>query len=492
MSIFKKIILLIIIALAFFVRLYKINSPIADWHSHRQADTASVTNQYLNGNANIFIPKYHDLSNVQSGKENPKGYRMVELPIYNYLSLINYKVINIFNKNIPKETTYRLTSIFISILSAIFIFLLVFQFTKNYLASILSMSSFLFLPFNIYYSRAILPEPLAILFTVLTLYSFNKNKILSGIFFALGILTKPYIGIIIFPYLLYASLQKINLKKIIYLVIFSLISLLPFIIWRLWIKQFSEGIPSSNWLMNSSDSTTFPEWWHGINLSWLNKMVAFRPYWFNWLFVQRISILILGSYGLIFAFLGLNYKKNQIQKFTVLSLIGILFYFIIFARGNIQHDYYQNLIMPFISIYFGLGIFYIYEIIYSKKLTSLFTIIPILFLSIFFSWQHVKEYYKVNNSTIVEVGKIIDQKLPKDAIVIAPYQGDTAFLYQTNRSGYPTEIYNIKETISLTPNNPHFLVSTNYDTYTNQMISKYQTVDKTDQYIILNLDNEQN
>jgi len=369
--------------------------------------------------------------------------------------------------------------------------LIVHQLTKNYLASILSMSSFLFLPFNIFYSRAILPEPLAIFFTLGTLYTFNKNKIISAIFFALGLLTKPFIGIIIFPYLFYLSVQKISLNKILKLTIFSIISLAPFIIWRIWIGRFSEGIPSSKWLLNNSDSTTFPEWWRGINLSWLNKIVAFRPYWFNWLFLHRIGNLILGTYGVIFAFLGLNYKKNQTQKFNILNLIGIFLYFIIVARGNIQHDYYQNLVMPFISIYFGLGIFYIHNIIFNNKLTSLFTILPLITISLFFSWQQVKEYYKINNTIIVEVGKIVDSTLPSNAIVIAPYQGDTAFLYQTNRTGYPTEIYNISETISLTPNHPHYLVSINYDNYTNEMISKYQTVDKTNQYIILNLDNEQ-
>ena len=42
----NKILFVIILLLGFGVRLYKITSPIADWHSWRQADTASVTRNF--------------------------------------------------------------------------------------------------------------------------------------------------------------------------------------------------------------------------------------------------------------------------------------------------------------------------------------------------------------------------------------------------------------------------------------------------------------
>lgn len=490
MKLNQKVTIIIIFVLGFWVRLYKINNPIADWHSHRQADTASVTNLYLQNGLDLLHPKYHDLSDVQSGKENPQGYRMVEFPVYNLICFTNYKIVSIFSKNISYEVVYRFTSIIISLTSALFIFLLVKKLTDNFFASAICLSSFLFIPFNIYYSRAILPEPLAILFSITTLYFFAKNKIISAIFFALGILIKPYIAIILFPFLLFLSLQKISLKKLIPLFIFSIISLIPFIAWRIWIHQFSEGIPSALWLLNNSNSKIVNDWWHGLHIDWINKIIAFRPHWINWLFAERIGKLILGIYGSIFVFLGLNYKKNTTQNFTTLTFIGILFYFIIIAQGNIQHDYYQNLIMPFISIYFGLGIYYIYDIMFHQKITAWFVILPILGLSLFFSWNQIKGYYQINNGNIIQVGEIVNKTLPLNAIVIAPYQGDTAFLYQTRRTGYPTEIYNFSEISKLTPNNPHFLVSLNNDTYTNKMAHQYQTVVKNNEYIILNLDNE--
>ena len=81
----NKLILIFIILVAFLVRLYRIDNPIADWHSFRQADTASVTREYIENSIDLLRPRYHDLSNIQSGFDNPMGYRMVEFPFINGL-----------------------------------------------------------------------------------------------------------------------------------------------------------------------------------------------------------------------------------------------------------------------------------------------------------------------------------------------------------------------------------------------------------------------
>src|SRR5689334_19814520 len=73
----------IILIIATVMRLYRITNPLADWHSFRQADTASVTREYVKHGIDLLHPTYHDLSNIQSGKDNPKGYRMVEFPLVN-------------------------------------------------------------------------------------------------------------------------------------------------------------------------------------------------------------------------------------------------------------------------------------------------------------------------------------------------------------------------------------------------------------------------
>ena len=62
-----------IVVLALVLRLYKIDNPVADWHSWRQADTASVTRVFAKDGINLFLPRFQDLSSIPSGQTNPPG-----------------------------------------------------------------------------------------------------------------------------------------------------------------------------------------------------------------------------------------------------------------------------------------------------------------------------------------------------------------------------------------------------------------------------------
>src|SRR3989344_9203010 len=96
----KKLIPILAIITAFMgllVRLYKIGNPVADWHSFRQADTASVTRVYAEEGINLLIPRYHDISTTQSGLFNPEGYRFVEFPIFNAIHALLLTNFGIFS-----------------------------------------------------------------------------------------------------------------------------------------------------------------------------------------------------------------------------------------------------------------------------------------------------------------------------------------------------------------------------------------------------------
>lgn len=486
MTTIQKFSLIIFLSLGLIFRLYRLQTPVADWHSFRQADTASVANNFVKFGINLLIPTYHDLSNTQSGITNPRGYRMVELPIYNLLSTYFHII---FKSSV--DVSSRLVSIIFSLGSAFLIFLICFQQTRLFLPSLLPLLVFLFLPFNIFYSRSILPEPTAVFFMLLSLYLFRFNIFFSALSLSLSILVKPYTAIIALPTIILFSAQKyfksINLKTLFLLISFTAITLIPFYLWRQWIGQFPAGIPKSDWLLNNSDSTTFPNWFHGYNLTFLNKMIAFRPHWFYWLFKERLANLILGTFGIIPLFLGLVYKKYQTQKFSFTLWLGIFLYFIVIAQGNIQHDYYQVLIIPFISIITGFGLYYISTFLFSSRFFSIFSILIISIFSIYFSYDQVKGYYQINNPKIIQAGNTAKALLPSNSLIVAPYTGDTAFLYQTGFSGWPVEIYDIDTILSEHPDNPIFLISVNYDQYTNSLIPKYPVVTRNSDFIILKL-----
>lgn len=481
----SQILLLFVLLLAgFLVRFYKINSPIADWHSFRQADTASVTDNFLKNGPNLLYPTYHDLSNVQSGLDNPRGLRFVEFPLYNLLCFTTAKILPF-----PPTISYRLTSIFISLLSSFTIFLIALKYSRNFLVSVFSLSAFLFLPFNIYYSRAILPEPLAVLLMLLALYFFDSHLLLSSLFFSLGLLVKPFIGFVIFPTLLILIfIHKpyfINHKSL--LVIF-IVSLVPFLLWRFHISHFPQAIPYSKWLFNTQKQYLGPHNWSpDIKVNPLVSMISFKPYWWRWLFYERIGNLILGSFGLIPLFLGLAYRHKHLSKISFSLIAGIILYFIVVAGGNIQHDYYQILIIPSLSLLLGLGLFYQLRFVFKNPLISLFSLLIVIIFSLGFSFYQIKEFYKINNPSIIAAGLAAHQLLPPNALVIAPYNGDTALLYQTHRSGWPIEIYDLPSLQNQHPQNPIYLVSVNLDDYTNKLIKEHPPIYQNNQFVILSL-----
>ena len=421
--------LLILLVCAFVIRLYGFSNPIADWHSWRQADTSAVSRNFVKQGYDILHPRFDDLSNVASGKDNPLGYRFVEFPLYNLLQALTYQIIGVFTL----EQWGRLVTIFSSLASISCIYLLVKKYASTR-AGFLAALFYAVLPYNIYYGRVILPDPSMVAASLLCLYFFDrwisaKNPRLDHWFFltvlsgASALLLKPYAVFFLLPVVI-SVFQKYHLKSLIqwklWLMVLGII--IPLIWWRQWMTQYPEGIPVNTWLMNGNG-------------------IRFRPAFFRWIGYERIIKLIAGHIGLLFLMLGTYQVLQQKNKLYFASfLVGSLAYVTIFATGNVQHDYYQILIMPTIAIFMGLGA----EFLLTRKFFNasfvmrLILVVGIMLVSFYGSWQQVKGYFNVNNPSIVTAGQIVDKITPPDAKIVALYDGDTSFLYQTNRQGWPT------------------------------------------------------
>lgn len=444
----EYVILSTILIFGFFARLYKIGNPIADWHSWRQADTASVSKIFAEKRINFLYPKYHDISSIQTGIFNPNGYRMVEFPIYNAVHVFLYKNIGRFSL----EVWGRLLTALISLATAVFIFLLGKK-HANAVVGLLSAFFYLFLPFNIYFSRVILPDPLGVLFAVAGIYFFDINIVLSAAIFALALLQKPYFIFYLIPFALF-FLDRRNLKKSL---IFAFLAFSPWVLWRLWVSQFPEGIPFWEWAFNGD-------------------RIRFHLAFWRWIFGERLGILILGGFGLI-PFAAALIKK-PINKFILWFLLGMFLYVSIVASANVRHDYYQIIIVPAVSLALAEGSLWLWK---RSKLILLFSLV-IMFLV---SWDRIKPFYQVNHYEIIEAGKKIDEITPKDALVVAPYNGDTAFLYQTNRHGWPAVDDSIENIIK---KGADYYVSVDLASPDTLEFSKmFATLQKTDKYIILDL-----
>lgn len=470
----EYILLFLILILGFVVRLYKIDNPIADWHSWRQADTASVTRMYVENGINLLLPRYHDISSIQTGIFNPMGYRMVEFPFYNAIGAI----LTVHVPRFSLEVWSRLITISCVLISGLFLYFIGKRFLGSW-GGLLSVFFYLFIPYNIYFTRVILPDPMGVTFGVISLWAFVKffddggdlYFYLSGIFFAAMLLIKPYLGVYIFP-MIYLAVKKYGMKNIFHnkkilfkLITFSIVAFLPFAIWRIWTAKFPEGIPFYLWAFNGNH-------------------IRFKPSFWYWIFGERLGHLILGSLGLIpFIFGVFNTKVKNL--FIHWFLIGILFYIVAVADANVMHDYYQIISIPAIALGLAAGSYYLWsQSIFNKWITRT-TLILSIGVMLITGWNQVVGDYQINHPEILEAGAEVDRITPKNAIVIAPYNGDTAFLYATKRSGWPAIDNSIDNIIK---EGASYYVSVNLgDADTKMIASRFTTIEKTDKYIIIDL-----
>jgi hypothetical protein len=471
---FEYILLAIILILGFTVRLYRINNPIADWHSWRQADTASVSKIYLEKGMNLFLPRYHDISSIQTGDPNPQGYRMVEFPFYNALNVVLARAFG----SISLEVWARLISIFEALVTSLFLYLIGRRLLGKSVG-LLSAFFYLFIPYNIYFTRVILPDPMGVMFGVISLwafleFTFSGKKILllvSSVFFAMALLIKPYLGFYIFP-IIYLAVKKYGIKSffknkrlILGTLTYLAIMFTPFLLWRGWEAKFPEGIPFYEWAFNGN-------------------LIRFKPSWWYWIFGERLGHLILGSLGIIpFVFGVLNTKVKNL--FIQAFLTGAFFYVVGVSSANVMHDYYQILTIPVIAITLASGSIFLWNTEFFNKILRRTILVVSVGVMLITGWNQIVGNFNVNHPEIMEAGAEVDRVTPKDALIIAPYNGDTAFLYQTGRSGWPAIDDSIENIIE---KGADYYVSVDLGSKDTKMVEAgYKTLKKTDKYIIIDL-----
>lgn len=568
--------LVFLLLLSLILRLYKIGDPVADWHSFRQADTISVAWEYYRAMVgypktqspagadallvtytracgfaclDLLRPQYQDLSNIQSGEENLAGWRMVEWPI---VSAAVAAIMYILESE-QAELIYRLVDIGFSLLSVAGVYLLVEKVSGRKLTAFLAALALAILPYSVFYSRTILPEVALITGQIWSLYFFMKLLaagshrerwcwlVVTAVTLALTLLIKP-VAVFLAPVLIYLVWQKQGwqaLKKC-YWYVLAAAALAPLILWRKWIVGFPSGIPSNDWLLQGQVKALSVTWW-------------------RWLGVERFVKMILGLFGSVVALgaifgLGKNRSADEKLKrwrgFLLTYLLGSLLFLIVFASGNVQHDYYQNFILPSLVVALAAGLTVlidkvrqvtrqqrpamvggillalVLQIAYfwlvadfdnfnlGQTIGWRLPVLMVVWLAIFVLWVfflkakqmrwqvfligfflagtvsgliplkvRILDFYKIHTWAGVEAGRRARELLPTNARVIAPYQGDTTLLWQTRRRGWPIG-FEIETKIA--SGATHYL-TVNFDDEANELAAQYETLVKTEDYLILDL-----
>ena len=477
----KILLPVLIFIITFIPRLYRINNPIADWHSWRQADTAAVARNFATSRFNLFYPQADSLmSNSGLGLSNPDRLFINEFPFYNAIVALFYKTFGI------NTAIARLVSITFASAGAVFLYLL----TTRLFGQTIGLTTGLYYalnPYNIYYGRVIMPEPVFISLSIASLYLclvWVKSKrwlhaVIFGLVLSLAILAKPYAIFMGIPmaYWFIINNSKLVKNKLVLktkqilqnkqLYFILLIALIPLALWRRHHDNIPEGTFNSRWLFNETK-------------------IRFTGAFFRWLIFDRLNRLIFATGGFVLFIIGiLNSYINKKRGLIFAWLLSIVLYMTIFAMGNVTHDYYQLPIMPVGAILVAFGFWKIINQSanrLSKKLNILIAG-SLIIISLAFGWYEVRGYFNINHPEIVVAGQAVDQLLPQDAIVIAPYNRDVAFLYQTNRHGWPIGT-NLQDKVN--KGATHY-VSVNLDTETKQLMENCSVLQQTDQFVIIDL-----
>ncbi|HYK07912.1 MAG TPA: glycosyltransferase family 39 protein [Candidatus Eisenbacteria bacterium] len=477
-----EIILLTLLLIgAFTVRLYRFSGPIADWHSWRQADTSSVSRNFVKYGFDLLHPRIDNISNVQTdGKyENPKGYFFAEFPLYNTAQAGLYVLLGHFTL----EEWGRLVTIFSSLFVMIFIYLLCKKYaskTSGYFA----VFFYAFLPFVIYYSRTILPASSMLATLLGSVYFFDlfldvQSTGKKYLFFCISLFLITA-SILIMPYALFYALPFLYLlwKKFGFafflkwqIYAYLILAITPFVAWRLWMLQYPEGIPANDWLFNGGN-------------------IRFTGSFFYWLFAERMGRLILGYWGVALLVIGIIAKKKHIG-FFLSFFVSSLVYLTVIARGNVQHDYYQLVIMPSVVILLGLGSEFLF--VSSKEVVNTYAGWVLLcvccLFSIAFGWYSVRDFFNINNPNIVVAGKAVDRVTPKNAKILTFYNGDSTLLYQTNRFGWASLEKPLEDMIKMGAD--YIVIPNPTPNDLNGFGKDYKVVAVTPQYLIINLHHKQ-
>jgi hypothetical protein len=466
---------LVLFLVAVVVRLYHIDAPVADWHSWRQSDTAAVARNFLRLGVDPLDPRYDDLSNIQSGKDNPQGYRMVEFPIYQLLAVGVVRLV----PQISVVVALRLVTILASAGTAVLLVVL-FAPSVGLLAAMIAGFVYAILPYSIYYGRVILPEPLAVFFSIASLVllaemmaRIGKRRwlffVASIVCFAGALLVKPTAGFLMLPALpILLPRRRITAKRVFVFLVYGALSLVPLLLWRKWILQFPEGIPVYDWLLNAGN-------------------IRFKGAWFHWLFAERLANLILGYWLMIPLGVGAMIASRKGRSMVWTLVFGTLLYLTIFAAGNVQHDYYQIVTLPSVCILVGLGLGAMLTHEALGRWYARWTVVAVaVLMGLAFSFFTIRTYYWVNRQDIVDAGRMADKLLPPNAKVIAPYNGDTTFLFQTGRQGWPLG-FDIQKHIEMGATHYVTVSPTDNDLETRDLANMYTVLVRNDHFAIIDL-----
>ncbi len=324
----RRLLLLVILLVALGVRLRGITNPLLDDQAWRQADTASMASHMLGRLTDIpgvFLPK------LNYDGVTPQSVEL-EFPFLPYLVAWTWTLFG------WADIWGRIWSVVLSLVTVGGVYYLGRRiFTDR--VGLLAAASYALMPLSIYYGRVVMPEPMAQAWSIWALAmiwrwrnsSEDRGVWKIGLLMAGAILAKlPQL--MLFPVALLLGFYPLNHKRVGQIVRFSLIVLIPPMVYYLWVhfnvapsSQFVSGIMAGNMADKS-------------NLNWNvlghNLQRGFTG-----------SVLLLSGIGLC----RLMFSRSP-ERIVLIAWSGIAVLYVVLVCVRIPLDYYLVPILPLVAL----------------------------------------------------------------------------------------------------------------------------------------------
>lgn len=372
--VFIPLLLLLIILLGFYFRVYHVDYPVVGYHNWKETHYLTEARNFAREgffSAGFFVPMwdYPSIHEVQDGSHSDT---FPTTPILVGLFF------NIFGISL---TLARLVNIFLSLGSILFMYLIVkYLFNRNDLA-LLSAFILAINPLNIFFGRQMELINSALFFSLAGTYFYLiwlkipswKNTVLFSLFFALGVLTKYTFALLFFPMLLMFPFKRLLDKSMIKKHLFILFIVILSLVWILYIPTVS---PTLGEELSSTDLGLIfsGEFWNIMKYFFSDNYTLYG----TWLFVIGAIIFAL------FTIKSKKYKTNQGYKYFFVYLIAAIPWFVYMSYKLQGHNYHQYPLLPLYCFIIAYTILFISvnlcKLINFKKLKWFIVLILLFFL----------------------------------------------------------------------------------------------------------------
>ena len=433
--------LYIVLALGLALRLVNLQTPLIDKQAWRQTDTAAIARNFYEEGYSLFYPRV-------DWRGTTPGYVETNFPLYPFVVALLYAA---------ADGTYewlgRLVAALCSTAAAVFLYWLALRLGMGRPGALLAALLYLLFPMSIYYGRTFMPEALMILLSVGSLWAFarwidsgrRRDFALAALLGALCFLVKIptlYLG---FPLVALAWVHwgwRFVLKPALWL--YLVLVLVPAILWY-WHAN----------LLFAETGLTFGIWNRYGYDKWDRSLLFTADFYVTLL--DRFWHSLYTPVGVVLVLAGLALAPTQRREWTLwVWMGGLVLYVFVVPEGNRRLHYYQ---LPFAPVG-GLLAGRVLEAIiraddasagwcrfmrnWKRHWRVVLVCTLVVGVAAYSAWAVGPYYTQPNNlhnyyQSCHLVGRILDAKLPQDAMMIIGDEDENAGV--PHRAQSPTLLY---------------------------------------------------